>query len=58
MTYELPFQVILKNPERLSQRQLEKISDAVYAGIQDELEHIRKDTTIDDYQINRPQEQE
>ena len=47
----LTYHISLKFKGKLSQRQLDKISDAVYAAVEDELEAVRKGK-MEDYGIN------
>ena len=59
METSLEYKVTLESNRKLTQKQIDNISDAVYAGIEEELEVIRKDpdNPVDDYSINENHEE-
>ena len=54
MKTNLEYKVTLKSDQKLTQKQIDNISDAVYAGIEEELEVIRKDpdNPVENYEIS------
>ena len=58
METNLEYKVSLKSKQKLTQKTLDKISDAVYASIESELEEVRKDpeNPVEDYEISESHE--